>query len=206
MSFSKLAYDSCAYEKYLEECVGIGEYMLNTPGVSCEEGKSCFYPSPHVRLDKTGVAVCESKPLIDVDSELLGLNMKQVKCPKERTFDSSYCDNAELKDCGTEFLTAEETKMSNPACNLRGTGWNRFDFLHENPQDRAMMPFDREIQNRLVVKDNHRPCIPSPQKDMSLPNDDGNCYTDVDAPTASYSGNNPYPFIHWRSCDEIRKL
>lgn len=206
MSFSKLAYDSCAYEKYLEESVGTGEYMLNTPAVNCEEGKNCFYPSPSVRLDKTGVAVCNKKSLIDVDSELLGLNMKQMKCPKERTFDSSYCDNAPLKDCGNHFLTSEDTKMSNPACNLRGTGWNRFDFLHENPQNMAIMPFDREIQNRLVVKDNHRPCIPAPQKDMSLPNDDGNCYTDVDAPpTTSYSGK-PHPFIHWRSCDEIRKL
>lgn len=206
MSFSKLSYDNCAYEKYLEESTGTGEYMLNTPAINCD-GQTCFFPSPNIRLDKTGVAVCDNKALIDVDSELLGLNMKQVKCPKERTFDSSYCDNKSMQDCSDNFLIAEDTKLSNPACNLRGTGWNRFDFLHENPQDKALMTFDREVQNRLIVKDNHRPCIPTLKKDMTVPYDDGNCYTDAEHEYASmYKDNKTQPFIHWRSCDEIRRL
>lgn len=206
MSFSKLSYDNCAYEKYLEESTGTGEYMLNTPSVDCGD-KHCFFPSPNIRLDKTGVAVCDNKALIDVDSELLGLNMKQVKCPKERTFDSSFCENKDLKDCDNKFLIAEDTKLSNPSCNLRGTGWNRFDFLHENPQDKAIMGFEREIQNRLIVKDNHRPCLPTPKKDMAQPYDDENCYTDVEyVPETLYKDNKAMPFIHWRSCDEIRRL
>ena len=54
----------------------------------------------------------------------------------------------------------ENTRISNPSCNLRGTGWNRWEWLCENPQERVLMPFDTNISNRLVVKDNHRPVIP----------------------------------------------
>ena len=30
------------------------------------------------------------------------------------------------------------------------------------PQDRVEIPFDWNISTRIVVKDNHRPCIPNP--------------------------------------------
>ena len=53
-----------------------------------------------------------------------------------------------------------KTRLSNPSCNLRGTGWNRWEWLCDNPQERVLMPFDTNISNRLVVKDNHRPVIP----------------------------------------------
>jgi len=36
------------------------------------------------------------------------------------------------------------------------------------------MPFDYNINNRLVVKDNHRPCIPTPvDVNLSLPPNTG---------------------------------
>lgn len=206
MSFSKLSYDTCAYNKYLEESVGVGKYMINTPSVSCK--KDCFYPSPYVRLDKFGVAKCNNKELVDVDSELLGLNVKQTKCPKEKNFDSKYCDNEKLTDCADTFMSPEDTKLSNPPCTLRGTGWNRWEWLCENPQNMALMPFEREIQNRLIVKDNHRPCIPNlKSNDDVMPSHygDTNCYTDAEV-VSMYEEKETTPFIHWRSCDEIRRL
>jgi hypothetical protein len=206
MSFAKLSYDTCAYNTYLEESINVGKYMLNTPSVACKD--NCFFTSPYVRLDKFGVAQCDNKELIDVDSELLGLNMKNTKCPKERTFDSSYCKNGKLDDCTDTFMSPEDTKLSNPPCTLRGTGWNRWEWLCENPQDTAIMPFEREIQNRIVVKDNHRPCIPIlKSSDDVMPSHYKNtdCYTDAEI-KSMYDEKETIPFIHWRSCDEIRKL
>jgi hypothetical protein len=205
MSFSKLSYDNCAYATYLNESLGSGKYMLNAPSNSC--GENCFEPSPYVRLGKTGVAVSKNHSLIDIDSELLGLNMKNSKCPSKRGVDSSYTENNELQDCNSRFIHSEDTKISNPPCTLRGTGWNRFDFLHENPQNRAMLPFPNDIQNRLIVKDNHRPCIPKPASDVNVrPADDGSCYTDLEHLPPAKFNEEKLPFIHWRSCSEIGKL
>ena len=57
--------------------------------------------------------------------------------------------------------TVENTRLSNPSCNLRGTGFNRWEWLCNNPQERVLIPFDVNVSNRLVVKDNHRPVIPT---------------------------------------------
>lgn len=206
MSFTKLSYDTCAYSTSLKESVGVGNYMLNTPETNCDN--NCFFQSPYVRLDKQNVATCKNKELIDVDSELLGLNIKSTKCPKEKEFDPAYCENNKLKDCDNIFLSPEDTKISNPPCTLRGTGWNRWEWLCTNPQNKAIMPFETGIQNRIIVKDNHRPCIPHlKQHDKVMPMlyGDNKCYTDNEVETM-YNKKESIPFIHWRSCDEIRKL
>jgi len=209
MSFTNLSYDSCSYDKYLEESIGAGNYMLSTP-TNSDGKKQCFFKSPYVRLDKTNVGLCKDRSLIDVDSELLGLNMKNSECPEKRTFDSQYCKNTPLEDCNDDFMSPEDTKLSNPPCTLRGTGWNRWEWLCNNPQDLALVPFEREIQNRMIVKDNHRPCIPDVSKIngddvMPISRDDLSCYTDQDV-AKMYNEKDVIPFIHWRSCDEIRRL
>ena len=118
-------------------------------------------------------------PLIDVDSELMNLTRPATNCPSRKYIpDGNQCNESHKlqeaknnlvhgKDC---FFDVEDTRLSNPACNLRGTGWNRWEWLCLNPQDRVLMPFDHNINNRLVVKDNHRPCIPKPiDVSLSLP-------------------------------------
>lgn len=159
-------------------------------------------------MDGRGAATCDNKELIDVDSELLGLNVKQTKCPEEKYFNKDFCSNSKLKDCNNTFLSTEDTKLSNPPCTLRGTGWNRWEWLCNNPQEMALMPFEREIQNRLIVKDNHRPCLPIlKNKEDVMPSHYGKdeCYTDKEI-VSMYKETDSIPFIHWRSCDEIRKL
>ena len=66
------------------------------------------------------------------------------------------------------FVPAEDSRLSDPACNLRGTGFDRWEWLCLNPQEKALVPFDYNISNRIVVKDNHRPCVPKPI-DQRLP-------------------------------------
>ena len=65
-----------------------------------------------------------------------------------------------FKDC--DIPSRENTRLSNPPATLRGTGWNRWEWLCENPQKRSLVPFDYNINNRLVTKDNHRPLVPNP--------------------------------------------
>tara|TARA_Y100000385_G_scaffold290811_1_gene365521 strand:- start:573 stop:1211 length:639 start_codon:yes stop_codon:yes gene_type:complete len=55
-----------------------------------------------------------------------------------------------------------ESRYTHPASTLRGTGFDRWEWLCFNPQEKAAIPFDCYIPNRILVKDNHRPCIPRP--------------------------------------------
>jgi hypothetical protein len=213
MSFNRLAYDTCSYVTEIKESMQPGEYMINTPNASTDEG--CFFPNPQIRMNKHGASLCD-KNLIDVDSELLGLNVLNTKCPSEQytPSDKPFCNLVNMKEC--DFLSPEDTKLSNPPCTLRGTGWNRWEWLCENPQSKGVIaPFEIGIQNRLVVKDNHRPCIPTPiDNTISLPSKLYEYDHDEEAHnsevlqkwTTMYEHGANYPMIHWRCCGEIAKL
>ena len=166
MSFNRLKYDECQYKQVLAETTGSGEYLLSTPQIStCHP---CYQANPSIRFQKNGnLNEPTKKDLIDIDSELLNIKRRESKCPSQKF--TASCNNdggssSSLLRPNTEscFMQVEETRTSNPPSNLRGTGWNRFQYLCQNPQQNCIPPFDMNIQNRIIVKDNHRPCIPTP--------------------------------------------
>jgi hypothetical protein len=200
MSFTRLPYDTCSYVYDMDQSMKIGEYNLNTP-INQDQ---VFYSNPSIPLNKYGASVCDQN-VIDVDSELMGLNVKHTKCPskKYKPSDKPFCKLVHMKE--NDMLSSEETRMSNPPCTLRGTGWNRWEWLCTDPQEKAITPFETNINNRIVVKDNHRPCIPNPI-DNSLclpPVENKEHYPLQDWKTYEQSS---YPIIHWRCCGEIEKL
>jgi hypothetical protein len=132
--------------------------MINMPRNDCN---GCFVVSPYVRVGTYGDSICQKNP-IDVDSELMGLNRKNSKCPTKQYIPQAndFCVAKNLKDCN--LLDSQDTRLTNPPCTLRGTGWNRWEALCQNPQDFAIRPFNTLINNSLIVKDNHRPCIAKP--------------------------------------------
>jgi hypothetical protein len=66
----------------------------------------------------------------------------------------------------------EDTRLSNPVENLRGTGWNRFDPLCKDPQQQITFPGEYLTSTRIVFKDNHRPCVVSPKVNNMDPNEE----------------------------------
>lgn len=156
MSQTRLPYDSCATAFELKQSVRPGHYMVTAPW--CE---SCVNYEPHNRLSRTGVSVCDS--LVDVDSELMGITRKQSRCPALKYIPpAGSCSLKRPKECDNVFLTTEDCRVSNPPCTMRCTGWNRWESLCRNPQERVMIPFEWNIDYRRVVKDNHRPCLNKP--------------------------------------------
>lgn len=159
MSFTRLDYDACTYEHNLRQSSGTGDYWLQTPSIECMK---CFPGDPSINAQQSGVAKCANRPLVDLDSELMGLTRKASNCPKDKYVPSAqpFCQTDKLRDC--RAIPREETRLSNPPCTLRCTGWNRWEWLCQNPQANVLAPFDFNISNRIVVKDNHRPCVPTP--------------------------------------------
>lgn len=185
MSFSNLNYDEGTYRQSINQSIGPGMYKLKSPAVSCSD---CYPYAPSVRLDKRGDSLSAKQVLIDVDSELMNITRRQTKdprgkylpnCPKAMCTSGEVCGQGLVGTCAQHgpgqrfgdhdlqhqkecFFAAEDTRLSNPSCNLRGTGWNRWDWVCLDPQAKLEMPFHWNISARLTIKDNHRPCIPNP--------------------------------------------
>lgn len=209
MSFNRLNYDTCAYKQNLYQSVGPGEYRLTEPPNSCN---ICTPQTPHIRLQKQGVSVKSDMPLIDVDSELMNLTRPATNCPSRKYIpDGSQCGltNPNQKDNNLEHgnncdFGIEDTRISNPPCTLRGTGWNRFEWLCLDPQDRVLIPFDHNINNRIVVKDNHRPCVPRPiDVRLSLPPQPTDPVTNTTAKVMSVP-TGPTS-IHWQDAQNAKQ-
>jgi len=231
MSFNRLNYDTCEYKQTLAQSIGPGHYQMNTPPISCEP---CYPYSPSIRLQRSGNSVDLSKYMIDVDSDLMNITRKASKCPSKKYIPlCPYCNCSMGETCGQGVgaactsckdklkrgqrcgdgnlhnwkdcnLPAEETRTSNPPCNLRGTGINRWEWLCLNPQDRVETPFDAQVQTRIVVKDNHRPCIPTPIDPVHTLPKGGSIPCETVTPSVCTVPTNP-PSVQWRKCEQIKQ-
>jgi len=201
MNFTRLNDDTCTYEANLKKSIGPGDYMLNTPTVECQE---CFLFDPQITGKGKGVAICNNKPLVDVDSELMGITRKASNCPSKQYLPTEqYCNLLPLKNC--RGMSVEDTRQSNPPCTLKSTGWNRWEWLCRNPQANALVPFDYNINYRIVVKDNHRPCLPKPISPVSvLPplNQDDKVYNGLADFESCMKPSREIPGVNWKkSCE-----
>lgn len=193
MSFTKLSYDKDAYKINLKQSERPGSYHIEKPRIS---SKHCYPYPASIIPQQQGVSVFKNKLQVDVGSELLGITRKASGAPAKQynptcntTCDTGYpCGQGVIGKCsglkegqhaGDDdlihgencFIPAEETRTTNPACNLRGTGWNRWEWLCNDPQAHIEKTFPTNISNRILAKDNHRATIPNPiDVNASLPN------------------------------------
>jgi hypothetical protein len=139
---------------------GPGRYQLDAPPQYCD---ACFAPEPTIHQQKWGASLNSKFIKTDVESDLFNINR-----PTTRTVCDQYNpEKDEMNQAG--FVRPKEcsfpqthSRLIDPPCTLRSSGWNRWEWLCENPQEGAMMPFDHLITTRLQQKDQFRPCIPIP--------------------------------------------
>lgn len=168
MSSTSLQYDSCTYEEKLRRSVGPGLYMVNTPANDCKTCAQDIPADPYYRFQAWGANTCPPGSAVDDGSELLGLNYKASKCtaaayaPGKYTGTGACAVEGAQKNPRTCAPPTEDTRLSNPPCTLRSTGWNRWEWLCWDPQERAIVPFQYNVNYRMVAKDNHVPCLENP--------------------------------------------
>jgi hypothetical protein len=204
MSFCKARYDDDTYKTKLNESIGPGNYMLDrlAPCDNC-----VYFGGGGPILNGHGGGVCD-KELIDDDSELMGITRKYSQCPADKYLPKKepFCkvNLTGLKEC--DFLIPEPTLISNPKCTGHETTVNRWEWLCKNPQDNALISFDWNINNRLVVKDNHRPLVERPiDQSGALPPP---CNNKVKYDWASRYSQSPYemPSLQLAPCANIPLL
>jgi len=152
--------DDCHITDDTRITTGPGRYTLEAPNGYCN---ATFAPEPTVRIQKWGNAQVSDYVKTDVESDLFNLNRTTSKgvCglydPNDNRMNKSSKNNAQEAAFPQTFA-----RLNDPPCTLRGTGWNRFEWLCQNPQENVMMPFDWYVPGRILHKDAHRPCIPTP--------------------------------------------
>jgi hypothetical protein len=170
MAQASLRQDSCSYMEQLRRSTGPGMYMLGTPANDCAPCGRDIPADPYLRWSSWGPGFCQPGENVDVGSELRGLPYRNSKCSADQYLPSKYqaerrgiatpCQAVGTQEARACMAPTEDTRLSNPPCTLRGTGWNRWEWLCEDPQERAIIPFEWNTSYRIVAKDNHQPCIP----------------------------------------------
>ena len=216
MSLNSLPYDCCAESVRINESADIGKYYMNQPLVDCE---GCYPASPNMHLQKFGVSLSENISLVDISSELKGITRKLSDCPSKKfkpcegKVQYGYqCVDDKLKNYKDCVFPSDHTRMSNPPSTLRGTGWNRWEWLWADPQKSPhglMYPFDTNINVQQLSKDNHRPCLPTPMEQKAAwpnynPLPKVNATREYKVPMGSLPGYSPS--IHWNCCDVLPNL
>jgi hypothetical protein len=183
-NWSRTKYDQGSLEVDTRQATSGLEYTLDPNYAErCNQSRA---PGPGW-LGKQGVSYDTSIPIVDTESELFNLNRVLTRDPNYQYIPycpgcGSNCSDgypcgqgviggSECQKCQKPLyhfpssdLKFEYTRLSNPICTIKETGVNRFQPIALNPQDqdRWEHPGETGINYRMIVKDNHVPCIPYP--------------------------------------------
>jgi len=135
-----------------EISTGPGRYMLAVPN---RYGNAAFVAEPTLLNQRWGASHDMSSTKTDVESDLTNRGR-----PHPRTVCGQYNPGDDAKK---HSLTAmpEVTwprnweRLTDPASTLRGTGWNRWEWLCQNPQATALLPFEHRVESRMASKDGY---------------------------------------------------
>lgn len=185
-TFERERYDKKTYEVDLKQSTAPLMYRLNP--VRNDTFKPSRIADPGF-TGKVGVSLTHMRPLVDVESDLLGLDIKATKNPN-RLFHPRcpQCGMNTVSPIGADLNTGcqscreklynlprltfgqDYTRLSNPVCTGREVGINRFQDLNINPQDekRWLQQSEVGINYRMIVKDNHVPKIPKPMDQTNV--------------------------------------
>lgn len=159
-AMNRRTYDGCKTSDDLRVTTGPGRYQLDPPPMYCD---AAYMPEPTTRMQKWGASLNSRYIKTDVESDLFNINR-----PTTKTTCGNYDPRANAVNAA-EPVKAKDgefpqtfSRLVDPPCTLRSSGWNRWEWLCQNPQEGVMIPFDNNVTTRLAFKDSYRPCIPKP--------------------------------------------
>ena len=177
-NWSRTKYDQDYVEKDLKQSIAPVIYTLDP--IYTERCRPCLIDEPGW-IGKQGVSYDSSKPLVDTESDLFNISRIQSRNPSHKYIPPCITSNCigVMNDCNQcqpnlyNFRLCrpkrEYTRLSNSISTLKETGVNRFQPICLDPQDRSRWehPGEIGINYRMIVKDNHVPCIPTPMDQTS---------------------------------------
>ena len=147
MSSTRIGYDTDRMKINENRAFDSLNYLLNVPGCG---SKPDFIEDPHIRLQHFGANI--SKNIVDINSDLKGINNKLspdgiIIDNRDKNFNSHYSKNNYHDNSKT---ITDETRSTMPAWQIRDLEQNNWDFLHNNPQQHAIINFKNNIDSRRL--------------------------------------------------------
>lgn len=134
MAFTRFSNDIALQQKRLEESTSIGIYHLNTPGNGMNNP---YINDIHIRLQKWGANLHSNST--NIESQFRNMPVDNVSHTKKNYKDTSFL--------------IDETRSSMPAWKIREKKQFRYDYVPMNPQDNLFIPFQNNLNTRILEKD-----------------------------------------------------
>lgn len=156
MSFTRFHDDPCRIKKQLQESTGPGRYTINKPGWG---DKPCYMNDPYMRMQEWGGNLRTNTT--NLESDLMGLTRPlNLDCTE-----NNYKDN-EVKTDAIAYPTCnpftEQSRATDPAWWYRDLEQNHRYILPLNPQENTCIPFQNNLNTRILEKDYfvaEAPCV-----------------------------------------------
>jgi hypothetical protein len=189
MSFNRLKYDIEDSRLSENSSMRAASYFAQPPVLTT----NCLQENPRIMNQHNGVSMPRnvdwrfySGP-VDVESDLMGVHRVASRCPtKKYTPESAYLESlgsnqfdgrtfdpqsvVRMVNFTCDKFPTDDTRLSNPSCNLRGTGINRFEDLCLDPQSNIFIPTQVNLPSRMMAKDQYKPRMRGPKINDMNPN------------------------------------
>lgn len=130
-------------------------YMLNQPLARCPT----VYPvNPTTRIQGVGDSWPQGQWRTDVESDLKGIGRfdSRIRCDSVLYNPATNAMNhIPLQSAPDEIVPQSFSRLNDPPCTLRATGWNRWQPLFHNPQETFETPFDFFIPSKMQDKEKY---------------------------------------------------
>ena len=163
MSFTRFNYDDCRTAKNLQQATGTSRYILNTPG--CGDRPSTF-DDPQIRMQKWGgnLRNVYNSSAIDIHSDLIGITRPLSNDCKDKSFPfKGVTLSTKVIYPSVKKAITNESRVTHPAWMYRSLQQTREYPLFLDPLENCLVPFETNLNTRLLERDNFIPEIPKPQ-------------------------------------------
>lgn len=161
MSFTRFYDDPARIKKQLQQSTDVGRYHLNVPG---QGDKPVYMEDPCIRSQLWAGNIMTNT--VDIETELRGLSRRLNKDTPDNNHLASGASVASRTNEMIQYPTrggsaVEQTRATHPAWMLRDVEQDNWKMLHFDPQDNVFMPFNNNLNTRILEKDHFVPHIPS---------------------------------------------
>ena len=165
MAFTRFKYDNCRTKKSLQQSTDPGRWILNVPG---NGDKPCYMEDPQIIPQKWGANLRTNT--INLESDLKGVNRNLSRdCLGKNEYQKYNVPNQAIQYPTCTQLTTEQSRATNPAWWYRDLEQNNFEYPPLNPQANVCIPFQSNLNTRILEKDYFTPkrdCVLEETKNM----------------------------------------
>jgi hypothetical protein len=152
-AMTRYKYDVAKMTELNEIATSPGRYALGVPNAY---GNAAYVANPTIRMQKWGASHDMSSTKTDVESDL-----RNLARPVTRTVCGQYQPEegmaraARLTPMPEADFPRTYERLVDPACNVKGVGVNRWQWLCQDPQENVLLPFEHGINTQLASRDGY---------------------------------------------------